>query len=99
MKHMGSQVIRHEAFINDYVSPVRPCLNRDNADRRLSVSLPLQGLRAPDEAEEGQLLRLLLLWRRALPFDAGRAGPVARRVSVVARGTQQVDAASDANGV
>ena len=62
---------RHAATVHDYVSRVRARLNRDNADRCVSVLLQLQALRPSHEAKATQLLRLLLLWRCPLSSRSG----------------------------
>jgi hypothetical protein len=55
------------------LSALRPSLDRNHADRRLPVLLRVHGLPRLAQAAAGELLRVLLLWRRALPAGPGSA--------------------------
>src|SRR5262245_22331450 len=58
---------RGRASINHYLPPVWASVGRDHADRRMPIHLLLQGVRPSNEAQHGELLRILLLWLRTLP--------------------------------
>src|SRR5262245_979401 len=83
----------HSARVRNHLSPVSPCLYRNDADRRLSIPPRLQGLRAAGEAEKGRLLRPPLVWGRALPTIPREPGMMwANGMRVRTRlGSQSVD--------
>jgi hypothetical protein len=60
------------------VPGLRPSSNRDDADGCVPIFLCLQGVRIFDEAEEGRLLRFLLVRRGVLPADARGCGMLRR---------------------
>ena len=65
---------RDHSPIDAALSRVRLHPHRDHADGSVCLVLGMSGLRCPAATKAGGLLRLLLLWQRALPAGAGGRG-------------------------
>lgn len=61
----------NEAGLDNHLPLVRPSSNGNDAGGRLPVLLRMQGLRRALKAEVRGLLRILFLWRCAMPADTG----------------------------
>lgn len=61
----------NEAGLDNHLPLVRPSSKGIDASRRLPVLLRMQGLRRALKAEVRDLLRVLFLWRCAMPANSG----------------------------
>jgi hypothetical protein len=61
-----------DSSLDHHLPALRRHENGDHADERLPVFLRMHRLWDKAEAEDGRLLRVLLLRHRALPADTGR---------------------------
>ncbi len=60
------------SLVHSHVSPLRAARHRANADGRVPILLHVRQLRRTAQAQEGRLLRVLLVWHREVPTHSGQ---------------------------